>query len=72
MGGCDNVSFVAPNSVFNRLINYESKVISCNLSTAKKNAVAIGLDAAGFIPGEKLLGAVPRQIAIWAQNGSDV
>jgi RHS repeat-associated protein len=35
----------APNSVFNRFLNYEKRVVSCNLDTLKKNGVAVGLDA---------------------------
>jgi hypothetical protein len=39
---------IAPNSVFNQVLNYEKRVVSCNLDTLKKNGVAVGLDAASL------------------------
>jgi RHS repeat-associated protein len=54
----------APSNPLSTFLNYEKRVIACNLSTAKKNAVALGLDAAGFIPGERLLGATGGVIAM--------
>jgi hypothetical protein len=40
--------FAAPNSVFNQVLNYEKRVVSCNLDTLKKNGIAVGLDAASL------------------------
>lgn len=48
MGQCSSTPTVAPNSVFNQVLNYEKRVASCNLDTLKKNGIAVGLDAASL------------------------
>lgn len=70
-------SGLAPNNVLTKLLNYESKVVSCNLSTAKKNGIALGLDyagvGAGFLPaGELAVAGVQMGIGVASTVNSSI
>lgn len=50
-GGGSGHGSTAPSNLVNKFINYEKRVIKCNLSTAKQYGVTVGLDAAGTVAG---------------------
>jgi len=60
------LSFFATAFASNNFLQYEAKVYSCNLqaelSIVKKNGIALGLDAAGYIPGEGVVAGFSQSV----------